>query len=98
MTSAPRASWTRKGKRSDAKSISGATMRARFGSDAATTPISCETLAETATSRGLTPTRRANEAREPSVASPQCSQLVRPARQSASAAWSASNAGRGGSP
>ena len=41
---------------------------------------------------------RANAARAPSAESPQCSQLVRPARQSASAAWRTSQAGRGGSP
>ena len=45
-----------------------------------------------------TPTIRAKDARALSVESPQPSQLVRPPRQSASTAWSASHAGVGGRP
>ena len=59
---------------------------------------SSETVAAVATVSGATRTRVANASRAAFVASPQCSQLVRPARQSASASWSASHAQSGGSP
>ena len=48
--------------------------------------------------RAPTPTICAHAARAPSVLSPQCSQLVRPPRQSASAACIASKPSRGGRP
>ncbi len=79
-------------------SISGARTRDPSGSEEATSPTSPETVAPTATVDGSTPISRANDPRAASVALPQCSQLVRPVRQSSSAAWSASQAGRGGSP
>ena len=55
-------------------------------------------MAPTATEAGSTPISRANDPRADSVASCQCSQLVRPVRQSSSAACSASHAGLGGNP
>ena len=82
----PSSCATRKGKSVDVNSTSGATTRAPAGSDAATRPTSPETVAPTATSPALTPTIAAHASRERSVDSPQCSQLVRPPRQSASAA------------
>ena len=97
-TVTPRCAWTRNGKSVEVNSTSGARTRVPSGSDEATRPTSPETVAPTATVDGGTPTSRANDPRAASVASPHCSQLVRPVRQSSSAAWSASQAGRGGSP
>jgi len=51
-----------------------------------------------ATVDGSAPTRSANSARDSSTLDAQPSQLVRPLRQSDSAACSASQAGRGGNP
>jgi hypothetical protein len=97
-TSTPRRSWTMNGNSSEAKSTSGASTRAPSGIDAATSPMSSDTVAPIATVSGATPTSRANAARAPSALSPQCSQLVRPPRQSSSAACIASHAASGGSP
>ena len=78
--------------------MSGASTRAPSGIEAATRPTSSETVAPVATVSGATPTSAANAARAPSVESPQCSQLVRPPRQSSSAPCSASHAQSGGRP
>ena len=86
------------GNRTDAKSISGASTLVPAGSDAATRPMSSETVAAVATVSTSTPAIEANAVRAPAVLSPQCSQLVRPPRQSSSAACSASHAQSGGSP
>ena len=66
--------------------------------EAATTPTMLDTFGPIATDSTGTPTSRAYDARASSPGIPQCSQLVRPPRQSARAASSASDAGRGGSP
>ena len=78
--------------------MSGTSTRAPSGSEAATRPTNSDAVAPTETRSGCTPTIVANAARAPSVASPQCSQLVRPPRQSASASCSASKPARGGRP
>lgn len=72
--------------------------RERSGSAAAMSPTKWETAPPTATHSVGTPQSRAKDPRAACVASFQCSQLVRPTRQSASAAWSASHAGVGGKP
>ena len=97
MTSIPRP-WTMNGHSAEVNSASVETTRAPSGSAAATRPAMVDALAPIATHSSGTPHMRANDARASSVDSPQCSQLVRPPRQSASAAWSASQAGRGGRP
>ena len=79
-------------------SISGSTIVDPSGIEAATSPISPDTFAPTATAPVSTPSSRANDARASSVACCQCSQLVLPVRHSSRAAWSASQAGRGGRP
>ena len=95
-TSCPRAM---KGQSSDVNSMSAATTRPRPGSTAAaTSATSSETVAPVATRSGGTPTSPAQSSRARPVDSPQGSQLVRPPCQSSSAARSASQAGRGGSP
>jgi hypothetical protein len=78
--------------------MSGATTRAPSGSAAATRPTSGATWLPMATSAGSAPTSRAKESRAGWPASAHFSQEVRPAHQSASAAWRATQAGRGGSP
>src|SRR5215216_4151117 len=60
--------------------------------------IAAETVLPVKTSPVSTPTSLANEARARWVASSQGSQEVAPTCQSASATWTASHAGRGGSP
>jgi len=60
--------------------------------------VQVSTVAPIATRSGATPTIVANAVRAPSLLSPQCSQLVRPPRQSASACCSASKPARGGRP
>ena len=65
--------------------MSGTTTRAPSGRAVTTAPISSDTVAPTATCATGTPASRANEARAASVVSPQPSQLVRPACQSARA-------------
>ncbi len=90
--------WTSSGNSIEVNSTSGTTTRAPSGSAVTTEPTSSDTVEPTATRVASTPTSRANAARDASVLSPQRSQLVRPPCQSASAAWSASHAGRGGSP
>ena len=97
-TSTPRCACARNGKSSEVKSISGATTRAPSGIAAATWPTSPETVAPVATRSGGTPTSRAHASRARAVLSPHGSQVVRPSRQSASAACSSSQAGCGGSP
>ena len=69
-----------------------------LGSLIPTSPTSPDTVAPTATVEGSTPISRAYEPRAASVASPQCSQLVLPVRQSSSAVCNASQAGAGGNP
>ena len=97
-TVTPRRSCTSQGKRFDVKSTSGTSTSARSGREAATIATSSDTVAPAATSSGRQPTRRAKDSRARPTDSVQGSQLVRPSRQSARAAWSASNAGFGGSP
>ena len=94
----PRCSCAMNGKRTEAKSMSGASTRVPSGSEAATRPMRSDTVAAIATVSGATRTSAANSSRAASVASPQCSQLVRPARQSASAVCIASHPQSGGSP
>ncbi len=86
------------GKSTDVKSTSGASTRAPSGTAAATNPRSVDTFAAIATVSTGTPAIRANDARASSPGIPHCSQLVRPPRQSSSAACSASQAGVAGSP
>ena len=74
------------------------TTRAPSGSEDATRPTMVDVLPPTAIQSVGTPTSLANEARALSVNSPQPSKLVRAARQSASTAWSVSQAVVGGSP
>ena len=78
--------WTRNGNSVEVNSSSGTITRAPSGSEAATSPTKPDTVAPIATRAAGTPTISANAARAPSLASPQCSQPVRPPRQSASAA------------
>ena len=78
--------------------MSGATTRVPSGIDAAISPMRPETVELTATDEASTLTSRAHVARARSVVSFQSSQFARPPRQSASAACSASQAGRGGRP
>ena len=80
------------------KSTSGATTRAPRGSVAATSETNCETAVPVATSSGRVPTSRANAVRARSVDSPRAPTTSGACRQSSSAAWSASQAGRGGRP
>src|SRR4051812_15279013 len=98
LTVTPRSACARNGNSSDVNSGSAASTLAPSGTAAATCPISPETVAPTAMCSGRTRTSVANSARARSVTAVQCSQLTRPARQSAWAALSASNAGSGGSP
>jgi hypothetical protein len=79
-------------------STSGASTRVPSGTDEATSPIRLETFAPIATVSTGTLTSRANDARASSPGTPQCSQLVRPPRQSSRATWSASQLGLGGNP
>ena len=79
-------------------STSGARTLLPSGIDAATRPTNDETFEPIATASAGTPTMRANDARASSPGTPQCSQLVRPPRQSVSASWRASHAVRGGRP
>jgi hypothetical protein len=97
-TEMPRSACTSHGKRFEVNSISGTTTRAPAGSIAATGASRPDTVAPTAMSPGVTPVIRAKAARARPVDSSHGSQLVRPCCQSASAACSASHAGRGGSP
>ena len=98
VTVTPRPSWTRKGNSVEVNSTSGTITRARSGSDAAMRPTNADTVAPIETCRGETPIIAAHAARAPSLLSPQCSQLVRPPRQSASACCIASKPSRGGRP
>src|SRR4051812_20957485 len=98
LTVTPRSACARNGNSSDVNSGSAASTLAPSGTAAATCPISPETVAPTAMCSGRTRTSVANSARARSVTAVQCSQLTRPARQSACAALSASNAGSGGRP
>lgn len=97
-TRTPRSACTSQGKRLEVNSTSGTTTVAPAGSAAATGASSWETVLPTATSATDTPTRPAKAARDRSVARPQPSHDVRPARQSAIASCTASHAGSGGSP
>lgn len=90
--------WTRNGNSVEVNSSSGTMTRAPSGTEAATSPTKPETVAPIATRVAGTPTIWAKAARAASLDSPQCSQLVRPPRQSASAACIASKPSRGGSP
>ena len=78
--------------------MSGATTRAPFGSEAASSPISSETV----DADGDALDGHSDEPGECGPAGfgrvPHRSQLVRPPRQSARVACSASNAGAGGRP
>ena len=86
------------GNRTDVKSTSGARTREPSGTDAATIPMSVDTLAAMATDPTPTPDETRERSARVLARNPQCSQLVRPPRQSSSAACSASHAAVGGSP
>jgi acetoin utilization deacetylase AcuC-like enzyme len=73
-------------------------VEAPRGSEAAIIPVNADTCAATATAPGDTPTSRANEARAAPTDSSHPMNPVRPCRHSSAAAWSASNAPRGGRP
>ena len=79
-------------------STSGTTTRAPSGSAAATRPTSAETWLPTATSAGPDADQPGERAPGPLGRRAPLLPAVRPPRQSASAACSASQAGRGGSP
>ncbi len=98
VTVTPRASCTRNGNSVEVNSTSGTSTRVPAGRLAAARPMKADTVAPIATRSGATPTIVAKAARDPSVLSPQCSQLVRPVRHSASACCSASKPSRGGRP
>jgi len=98
VTVTPRSSCTRNGNSVEVNSTSGTITRVPRGRHAAASPAKPDTVAPIATHSVLTPTIRANAARAASLLSPQCSQLVRPVRQSASACCSASKPSRGGRP
>ena len=91
-------SCARNGHSAEVNSASVESTREPSGRAAATSPTIVDAFAPIATHPTGTEHIRANERRATSVESPQCSQLVRPARQSPSAACRASQAGRGGSP
>ncbi|GAB3971774.1 hypothetical protein GCM10027615_31260 [Plantactinospora veratri] len=97
-TRTPRSACTSQGKRLEVNSTSGTSTVAPAGSAAPTGASSWETVAPTVTSATGTPTSRAKAARDRAVEESQPSQEVCPVRQSARAAWSASQAGSGGSP
>ena len=97
-TVTPRPACARNGNSSDTNSGSGASTRAPSGIAAATCAIRPETVAPTATRSASAPTSVANSARARPVTAVQCSQLTRPARQSACAVCTASHTGSGGSP
>ena len=78
--------------------MSGTTTRAPSGTEAARMPTNVDAVEPADTRSSGTPTSCANSPRVRSVASFQCSQLVRPCRQSSSATCNASHAGRGGRP
>ena len=80
------------------KSSAAQTTRAPRGTDAATRPANGDACGPIATSSAATLCRRANDARAAATDSSQPSKPVRPWRHSSAAAWSASNAARGGSP
>jgi hypothetical protein len=87
-----------KGHSAEVNSASVESTRERSGSDAATSPTRGEAAPPTVTHSIGTPQSAAKDPRAARVASFQCSQLVRPARHSSSAAWSAFHAGVGGNP
>jgi hypothetical protein len=95
-TSTPGAA--RNGQSTDVKSPCAQTTREPRGSDIATSPVNDDTWLPTATHDAGTPCIRAQIARDWPTAASQSCQLVRPWRHWSATAWSASNAGRGGSP
>jgi hypothetical protein len=97
-TRTPRASWARNGNRTLVKSSSAHSTLAPAGSAAAISPVKTETAGPTATSAAGTPAIRAKLSRPAATERSQPSKLVRPWRHSSAAAWSASNAVRGGNP
>ena len=96
ITSTPRSAWTAQGKTTEVNSPSGTTTLARSGNAVATRPNCSETAAPMATSLEGTLTRRAKHSREAVTDDSHVSKLVRPTRQSASAASMASVPARWG--
>src|SRR6266536_1299096 len=97
-TSTPRSSCTFHGNTFEVNSTVSVSTVAPSGSAAAIGTKAADTVLPTNTSAASAPTNRANDSRARPVDSSHGSQLVAPTRQSASAACSASQAGRGGNP